>query len=437
MDKKIIILGAGPTGLGAAWRLKELGYKNFTVFEKEKYPGGLSASFSDKKGFTWDLGGHVIHSHFKYFDNVVKRSLGDKIFSKRRKSYIWQFERLIPYPFQNNIHLFPPFAFLESFLGILAGKKKGAKNFGEFAKSTFGSGIAKHFMIPYNQKMWKFPLSKMDINWIGEKVSIPTLTELIKNAAFGKKESDWGSNGTFLYPKLGIGQLWNRISKKVGAGHIKYESEIVKIDTQKKIIYLANGHKINFDILISSIPITNLIGAIEKVPSLIRNLVRKLPSTSMFILGLGVKKIKKNDLSWVYFPQKDIPFFRISIISNYSPYMTPKRGFSSILTESTSSEEIAAEDAIRELEKINLMGNEKIVSLWTKKIEFAYPIPTLDRDKILTKIQTYLEAKSIYSRGRFGAFKYEISNMDYCFMQGVEIVERIVLNKNETIWTLT
>jgi len=436
MDKKIVILGAGPTGLGAAWRLKELGYKNFIVFEKEKYPGGLSASFPDKKGFTWDLGGHVIHSHFKYFDDVLKRSLGNKIFSKRRKSYIWQFEKLIPYPFQNNIHFLPPLAFLESFLGTLLPKKGEVKNFGEFAKSTFGPGIAKHFMVPYNQKMWDFPLSKMSADWVGEKVSIPTLLEIIKNGLSRKKESDWGPNDTFLYPKLGIGQLWKEISRRVGLKHIKYSSQVVRINTGKKIIYFANGQKINFDILISSIPINNLIGAIEKVPSSIRNQAKKLFSTSLFILGIGFKKSKTSNLSWVYFPQKDIPFFRINIISNYSPFMTPKRGFSSILTESTSEVEIEPEKVISGLQEANLIGEEEIVSTWTKKVDFAYPIPTLGRDKTLAKIQTYLEVNSIYSRGRFGTHKYEISNMDYCFMQGVEIVERIVLNKSETIWSL-
>src|SRR3954471_2926387 len=78
MEPKIVIIGAGPTGLGAAYRLKELGYKNFQLYDRLPYIGGLASSFTDSAGFTWDIGGHVMFSHYKYYDNVFDRLMGDQ-----------------------------------------------------------------------------------------------------------------------------------------------------------------------------------------------------------------------------------------------------------------------------------------------------------------------------------------------------------------------
>src|SRR5690554_6892622 len=107
-EAKIVIIGAGPTGLGAAYRLHELGFSNFTVFERESHVGGLSASFVDPRGFTWDIGGHVLFSHYGYFDRCMDSVLGDEWVYHAREAWIWMKERFIPYPFQNNIRYLPP-----------------------------------------------------------------------------------------------------------------------------------------------------------------------------------------------------------------------------------------------------------------------------------------------------------------------------------------
>ena len=115
--KKIIILGAGPTGLGAAWRLRELGYKNWAIYEKNGYVGGLAASFVDNKGFTWDVGGHVLFSHYEYFDNLVFKLLNNEYLEHLRESWIRIFNTWVPYPFQNNIRYLPKEAIYECISG--------------------------------------------------------------------------------------------------------------------------------------------------------------------------------------------------------------------------------------------------------------------------------------------------------------------------------
>jgi len=99
-DSKIAIIGAGPTGLGVAWRLQELGLNDWTLFEKESYAGGLAASFHDTSGFTWDAGGHVLFSHYSNFDGLIERLLGDGWLKHERESWIWMRERFIRYRFR-------------------------------------------------------------------------------------------------------------------------------------------------------------------------------------------------------------------------------------------------------------------------------------------------------------------------------------------------
>jgi len=95
-NNRIVIIGAGPCGQGAAWRLHELGFENYTVFEKNNYVGGLSASFSDEKGFTWDIGGHIHCLHYDYFDRVMETVLPeDGWVSHERESWIWMRARAI------------------------------------------------------------------------------------------------------------------------------------------------------------------------------------------------------------------------------------------------------------------------------------------------------------------------------------------------------
>ena len=84
MEKRIVIIGAGPTGLGAAYRLKEVGCQNWNVYEAKSYVGGLSASLKDDKGFTWDIGGHVMFSHFDYYDKAYERVMKGDFFRHRR-----------------------------------------------------------------------------------------------------------------------------------------------------------------------------------------------------------------------------------------------------------------------------------------------------------------------------------------------------------------
>ncbi|HYO07534.1 MAG TPA: NAD(P)-binding protein, partial [Tepidisphaeraceae bacterium] len=176
MEPKIVIIGAGPTGLGAAYRLKELGYKNFHMYERSPYIGGLASSFTDSAGFTWDIGGHVMFSHYKYYDDCFDKLMGNDFQLNMRECWVRMFDNWVPYPFQNNIRHLPKEVTYECLAGLVKAQARGdhrsAGNFREFIDKVFGDGIAKHFMLPYNFKVWAHPAEMMNKEWIGERVAV-------------------------------------------------------------------------------------------------------------------------------------------------------------------------------------------------------------------------------------------------------------------------
>ena len=171
-QKRIVIIGAGPTGLGAGYRLRELGYDNFVILEARDKVGGLASSEKSRNGFTYDIGGHVLFSHYEYFDRLFDKVIGDDYQELMRESWVWMCDRFLPYPFQNNIKYLPKEIVLECLMGLIEAQKQDFdlrrfRNFEEFILGVFGKGIAKYFMMPYNFKVWAHPPKMMNKEWVG------------------------------------------------------------------------------------------------------------------------------------------------------------------------------------------------------------------------------------------------------------------------------
>ena len=441
---KILILGAGPCGLGAAYHLNLLGHIRWQLFDRNGYVGGLSASFLDDNGFTWDVGGHVLFSHYDYFDKVVANVLGDAYYEHQRESWIRILKSWVPYPFQNNIRHLPTEALAECLDGLCALRKSGeARNFHEWMYTVFGSGIVKYFMEPYNQKVWGFPLETMSKEWLGERVSVVDLERVEKNISEQKDDVNWGPNNRFKFPKFGgTGAIFEGIAgpfrERISFGH-----EMVGIDLEKKEVSFANGRKERYDFLINTTPLNKFIKQCKAVPLTVHEAAGDLAQNSGLIVGLGFSGKKIDPKCWMYFPENNCPFYRVTNFFNYSPYNVPDGdtdNYFSLMCETTYSNHKPVdkgriiEDTILGLINSGMITEEerkKIVSCYLIDIPCSYPVPTLERDSALSTIQPYLESHGVYSRGRFGAWKYEVGNMDHSFMQGVEVVERLLLGKDE------
>ncbi|HEX8324750.1 MAG TPA: FAD-dependent oxidoreductase [Tepidisphaeraceae bacterium] len=448
MEPKIVILGAGPTGLGAAYRLKELGYKNFEIYDGLDHAGGLSSSYKDDAGFTWDIGGHVMFSHYKYYDDCFDKLMGSDYQMNMRECWVRMFESWVPYPFQNNIRHLPKEVTYECLSGLVKAQSKGdhktASNFREFIDKVFGAGIAKHFMLPYNFKVWAHPAEMMNKEWIGERVAVLDVDRALKNVVMGTDDFGWGPNNQFKFPLFGgTGEFYRRFEPVLGE-HLKLSRQVDFISGKRKEVHFADGERVKYDILISTLPVDKLCNNYLNgdVPAEIKKASLGLKKSGGYMVGIGIKQKCPSTKSWMYFPESNCPFYRVTYLSNYSPNMTPdNEQYYSLLTETSYSEHkhedksTIVERTIQGLINAGLIKEEDrkdIVSTWLFDAKYSYPTPSVERDGILSQVIPFLEEKlSIYSRGRFGMWKYEVANTDHSLMQGVEVVNRLVLGEPE------
>ncbi len=445
METRILILGAGPTGLGAAYRLHELGYRNWLIYEKNDYIGGLSASFKDSEGFIWDVGGHVMFSHYKYFDEVIQKLLGDDYLEHQRESWIRLTNGWVPYPFQNNIRYLPKEALLECLIGFYKASKnhsKNSHNFKEWILATFGEGIAKYFMLPYNTKLWRVPLELMSKEWIAERVSVVDFERVLTNVILARDDIGWGPNHVFKFPlRGGTGGLFDKFLPYVKDG-LRMKKEAVRIDIKGKTITFSDGSHDHYDVLINTSPLGSFIKKLDVSPEVVKKAAKDLVFNSVYVVGVGLKRKLQSSKCWIYMPENTSPFYRVTLFSNYSPYNVPDANVekycsymceTSFFKDMLVDKEHVVEDTIQGLIDSKFIGEEErklIVSSYLIEVEKAYPIPTLKRDKALAVIQKYLEQNGVFSRGRFGAWRYEIGNMDHSFMMGVQCVNAL-LNRGE------
>ncbi|MBM3333288.1 FAD-dependent oxidoreductase [Candidatus Sumerlaeota bacterium] len=445
--ERIVIIGAGPTGIGAAWRLNELGHSDWVVFERHDRAGGLSASYVDDHGFTWDIGGHVLFSHYAYFDRLMDQALSEWV-CHERESWIWTHGRFVPYPFQYNIRHLPAEAQWECVLGLVRLRKHGLPldypvgNFRDWLLATFGEGLARYFMFPYNLKVWAWPLEEMSCHWTGDRVAVVDLDRILDNVVVGRDDVGWGPNSTFRFPlRGGTGAIWQSLAAKLPADRIHCRSRIVAIDPQRRIVRLESGEEVAYDILINTMPLDRLIEAAGLDD--LRGCAARLERNSVYVFGIGLRGQKPPPLAtkcWMYFPEDNCPFYRVTVFSNYSPGNVPDPSrYWSLMAEVSCSRrrpviepENLADRVIEGLKATRLLPDQsEIVSLWQTHVPYAYPIPSLGRDEALAEILPALERSGIYSRGRFGAWKYEVGNQDHSAMQGVELINRLLNGEAE------
>ncbi len=442
---KNLIIGAGPTGLGAAYRFQELNVGDWLLLEGEAFAGGLATSFRDGNGFFWDIGGHVQFSHYSYFDQAMIKFLGVEGWLKhQRESWVWMRNKFIPYPLQNNIHHLPKDELLACLEGMveITGKQLSYDNFEEWIEAYFGSGLAKAFMVPYNFKVWAYPPSKMNTIWVGERVSVVNLKNVLKNLVNNTDEISWGPNSVFQFPiKGGTGAIWSACAETLPKEKIHYNCRINKVDVENKQVFAENGNVYEYQNLISTIPLIELIKLSNQ--NQFQEIAEKgLLHSSSNIIGIGLKGTPSEQLKskcWMYFPENNCPFYRVTVFSNYSPNNVPDANlYWSLMCEVSESQDkpidhdTLIEDVIEGCLNTNLFENKSdIASVWSYRANYGYPTPGLHRDEALDVIIPFYDAASIFSRGRFGMWKYEVSNQDHSFMQGVEIAEKLTTGKEE------
>lgn len=449
-SNKIVIIGAGPTGLGAAYRLHELGYDNWVLYEKSSSVGGHATSHVDKHGFVWDEGGHVIFSHYPYFDKLIDKALGNEVHERIRESWIVKGESWVPYPFQSNLRYLPKQVQVNCLLGAAkaAASNNGhnAGNFRDWIVETFGQGIADEFMFPYNSKVWTTPLERMSKGWIADRVAVVDFKRLLENVLYERDDVGWGPNSKFKFPLHGgTGEIYRRIASYFPE-RIKTEKQLSEIDLEQRRISFTDGTGDTYDQLISTAPLDLLTTMLRPVDNRLLDAAKGLEHNNLLVVGVGLKKKIETGRCWIYFTDPDMPCYRATYFSHYSPYNVPNgdtEQYSSLMCEmsfrvgESPDPEKIVDQVMTGLIRAKMLDERdrgNVVSRYHRIVGYSYPIPTLGRDEALVVLQPALLQKGVYSRGRFGAWRYEIGNMDHSVMMGVEAVNHIVAGEKEQVF---
>lgn len=442
LETDILIIGAGPTGLGAAWRLNAAGHRDWLLCEAATVAGGLAGSVTDEHGFTWDLGGHVQFSHYEYFDDLMDELLGAAGWLyHERESWVWLCKTFVPYPFQLNLHRLPLDERWACVRGLLRLRQHAAaqapENFGEWIDAVFGEGIARVFMRPYNFKVWAYQPEELSRQWVGERVATVDLERVLENVLYQRDDVSWGPNNRFRFPKYGgTGAVWRALAERLDQqqpGKLKLGHKLVALDTAGRIAHFENGERVHYRRTLSSIPLDTLVG-LSDLEGELSEAARGLRYSSTHIIGVGLHGQPAGHLHkkcWMYFPDADSPFYRVTVFSHYSPNNVPDIGrYWSLMAEVSESahkpvnRENVVEETLQGMVNTQLIPDRSAVHhTWRRRLEHGYPTPSRERDAALQRLLPAFAARDVLSRGRFGAWKYEVSNQDHSFAQGVEAAE--------------
>uniref|UniRef100_A0AC34PUL5 Amine oxidase domain-containing protein n=1 Tax=Panagrolaimus sp. JU765 TaxID=591449 RepID=A0AC34PUL5_9BILA len=465
---KVVVVGAAPTALGLAYRLNELKNENnedvkdveLLCLEQESFPGGLSCTVTDDKGFLWDMGGHITFNHnFPYYEKATKWAVEE--WNSLQRNCLVDMNcifgekgiHLVPYPAQFAVPLFPEEIKKNALTDLKERYENPIENrpdnFEEWILQHFGPTILESFFRPYTRKVWTVDTAKMSPNWVGTRVAKLPQEKLESLCAMNKDELakadfGWGPNAYFTFPKYGgTGAVWRSMAEKLPQEWVQYNSQVTSVNYKKKTVTYVDKNEgnvekeISYDVLVNTSPIDKLVQDTKICPEL------DVMHNKVFIIGVGLELPMPEfceNFTWLYFPDPNVPFYRVTFLSRYGEVTPDSSKYWSVMCECARpsddpiSEEEVREMALEGLITKSIIKREQIVSVYSTTLPYGYPIPTVQRDAELARAHEALESNSIYCRGRFGGWKYEASNQDHCFIQGKELADRLFLGVPENLY---
>ena len=500
--KKIVIIGGGPAGLTAAYELLKdrSGEYDVTVLEAGSRLGGISATVRHGENRI-DLGGHRLFSKDERImnwwkeimpvqgkpsidDKLLKRSkpyikggpdpekTDDVLLIRDRCSHICYKNRFYEYPVtldSTTLRKMDPVTaaqVISSYLYSCVNKLPGS-DLESFYINRFGKKLYSMFFESYTEKLWGVHPREISADWGAQRVkglSVGAVFKDMLNKRLGTKtrsNTETSLIERFWYPKLGSGQLWENVGKRIISlgGKILFERKVTKLNTAgRRIVSVRCGDEEFFaDEFISSMPVNELISALN-VQGEIKRIADGLPYRDLVIIGLLVDRLKlKNETNkrtlsdippdnWIYVQDKNIKLGRVQIFNNWSPYIvkdplnTVWIGAEYFCGHSdkiwSMNEEECAALAEKELRRIGIIGNAKIIDMHCEKVSKAYPAYYGTYNEFY-KVKDFLNSfDDLWCIGRNGQHRY--NNMDHSMMTAIETVKAIKKGSTDkkAIWNV-
>ena len=449
--KKICIIGGGPAGLTAAYKLAQNGQK-VSVYEADKIVGGMSKTFT-LWGQLVDLGPHRFFSDDPRVNKLWLEVVGDKYSMVNRKTRIYFNNKFFDYPLKPfnallNLGFFRSIICVVSYIRYRIFPLRNKKNFETWVVNRFGKELYKIFFKSYSEKLWGIKCNKLDIDFASQRIKKLSLYEAIKNAFFSNKNSHKTLVDLFAYPDKGTGYVYENLRKKIiklgGKVLLKKRIKSLKIQKNNISVKSANGKVEKFDHVISTMPITNLVNNLNNVPKLVKKNISNLYFRNTILVYIKINKKKIFSDQWIYLHSKNLNVGRITNFSNWNSKINKKSKETILCMEFwcynkdiiwKSNDKNISSLAIEELIKTNLVSSSSIIDTKVIKIPKCYPVYFKNYKKNLRPVIKYLKnLKRLNVIGRYGSYKY--NNQDHSILMGILAAENLIFKKDHNLWSV-
>lgn len=413
---KIAVLGAGVSGLSVSRLLKDMGHE-VTVFEKQSTVGGLARS-RITNGILYDPhGGHILNSKkTEVMDWAFSLLPKEKWKFTARNAKIYFHQKLVSYPFELSLcELDSDDAVdcLHDF--ILAQSGEEPSNFKDWLVWNFGQAICDRYMIPYNEKIWAYPLEKMETKWMQGKMPLPEKKDLIRSMLLKDPTERKMPHSTFYYPiDGGIQSFMNAMADGLD---IHCNTPITSIRKSRNAWVINDSDR--FDHVISTIPLPVIAKVMEELPDSVCSCISDLKYNSLTTV---LFECPKTDITWLYIPSHEYRSHRVGYQSALTPHANTKHNMGAAALEIIGDRfDVEGLDQAKNVLPEELGYTKTLDSEFT---EYAYVIHDLNYRKNITSIKKYFDSlKGFDLLGRWGTWNY--NNMDLCIWQAMELVKRV------------
>jgi UDP-galactopyranose mutase len=438
------------------------------LLEKNASVGGWCRSVSER-GFTFDHAGHIMFSNDPYVLKMYDMLLGPNLHWQDREAWIYSKNVYTRYPFQGALYGLPPNVISECIVGAVEARfgsidasagaaqcavkpvddccadgsadvanaasigprRRETQHFEEFIYKVWGRGIAKHFAIPYNRKLWTVPLDEMETSWLGGRVPLPDLAQIIEGALepVGKP---MGPNARFGYPLSGGFQALMSGFLPHIKGRIEMNAAAAQLLPREHLLIMADGRRYCYDHLISTMPLPELVRLIgAEAPEEVRQAAQGLRHISVRCVNLGVARENITDKHWVYYPEDTI-FHRIFVQGNASPHCNPPGGFGLTCEISYSPWKPLPLDGqaliarcIADCVAVGMLRpDDRMLTTSAVDMPYAYVVYDHARAANVATVKAWLARYDIVLAGRYSEWEYY--NSDHAFLAGKKAAEAVL-----------
>lgn len=429
-----VVVGGGPAGLAATYALAG---QDVVLLEPDEELGGLCRSFC-VADCVFDLGGHAFFTKDEGVERLIFSELGVECYTQPRNAWVSAYDRFVRYPFQAHLHGLPEHVVEDCVNGILAAAERPSAapaNFEEWVYSKFGTGIAEHFMLPYNRKLWGFPLTEIAPTWTQERIVQPEVTQVLTGARKDRDHRDF-PNATVRYPAAGgFVELYRPLIDF--AMCFRRRAALWQLDLKRHEVITDSGDRLRFDHLISTMPLIDLVSASRFMDPALREASSRLRYNSLALVSLVFDKPPPDPVASfqrIYCADASVPFHKLVLNNTSSPYTASATGFgvqaevSYSVAKDISHESFAefVEAAVRDIGAADERAS--VIACDIRHIKYAYPVQQADTRSIVDTIEAFYRPHGVFLAGRFGEWKY--INSDGAVRRGLSAADLVLGQDN-------